>query len=142
MKRALLLPGLCLAALVPADAQAQAAEPALEGKAATERIIGNTLVLSGTAPSVEGMAIVIYFDPDGRAASQLVKDGRPVDGERDEAAWSVDDQERLCVVEDGRTLRDRDCIGPLVTGDTVRSTPEEAFAGITVTLVSGNPHDL
>lgn len=142
MKRALLLPGLFLAALIPADAHGQSAEPAFEGKAAIQRIIGNTLLLSGVAPSVEGMAIAIYFDPDGRAASQLMKDGRPVDDERDEAAWSVDDQERLCVVEDGRTLRDKDCIGPIVMGDTVRSTPEEAFAGMAVTLVRGNPHDL
>jgi len=146
MKRFVLLASLSLAAMLPASAYGQSEEPALTGRAAIERIIGNTLVLAPREP-LPDMTVqsFIYFGPDGRASMQM-KASKRVNGtkktEAETGKWSIDDQDRLCVIEEGKTLRERDCIGMTVTGDTVRSVPEDVFGDATATLVNGNPHGL
>jgi len=56
--------------------------------------------------------------------------------------WPIDNKERLCVVKKGGVLRDQDCIGVTVRGDTVNSAPDHALVDATITLVKGNPYGL
>ena len=146
MKRPLLLAALSLSVLFPAGALGQAEEPVLTGHAAIERIIGNTMVLAPTTPlPTVSVKSFIYFSPDGRAAMQITASSQADKEERAEneaGNWSIDDQERLCVVEEGTTLREQDCIGVRVTGNTVHSVPEDIFDGATATLLEGNPREL
>lgn len=132
--------------MLPASAYGQSEEPVLTGRAAIEHIIGNTLVLAPLEPLPEmTVQSFIYFGPDGRASMQMKASERVNGTEKTEAEtgkWSIDDQDRLCVVEEGKTLKDRDCLGMTVTGNTVRSVPEDVLGNATVTLVEGNPHGL
>jgi len=146
MKKSIPLGPLALAALLPVSAHGQSEEPALTGRAAIERIIGNTLILAPKKP-LPDMTVqsFIYFGPDGRASMQMQARERMNGTEKTEAEtgkWSIDDQDRLCVVEEGKTLRDRDCLGMTVTGNTVRSVPEDVLGDAIATLVEGNPHGL
>ena len=132
--------------MLPASAYGQTEEPVLTGRAAIERIIGNTLVLAPLEP-LPDMTVqsFIYFDPDGRASMQI-KASERINGtektETETGKWSIDDHDRLCVAEEGKTLRDRDCLGMTVTGNTVRSVPEDVLGNASATLVEGNPHGL
>lgn len=146
MKRSVLLTALVLAALLPASAHGQSEEPVLTGRAAVERMIGNTLVLAPKEPLPEmTVQSFIYFDPDGRASMQIKASERMNGTERTETKagnWWVDDQERLCVVEEGKTLRDRDCLGMRVTGNVVQSVPEGIFHDSIAPIAKGNLHGL
>lgn len=147
MKSPLLFVALSLSALLPASAHGQSEEPVLTGRAAIERIIGNTMVLAPTKPlPTIDVKSFIYFSPDGRSAMQMTASD-PANEEETEAEteagnWSIDDQERLCVVQQGKTLKDGDCIGVRVTGNTIHSVPEDVFDGATATLLEGNPRRL
>lgn len=46
------------------------------------------------------------------------------------------------MVQEGKTLKDRDCIGVRVIGNIVHSVPEDIFDGTTATLLEGNPRGL
>lgn len=132
--------------MLPASAYGQSEEPVLTGRAAIERIIGNTLVLAPLEPLPDmTLQSSIYFSPDGRASMQIEASER-INGtekaETETGKWLIDDQDRLCVVEEGKTLRDLDCIGMTVAGNVVRSVPEEVLGDATVTLVEGNPRGL
>lgn len=146
MKRTLLLAPLSFLVLFPGGASGQTDEPVLTGRAAAERIIGNTMVLTPTNPNPTiSLKSLIYFSPDGRAAMQITASDPATEDEKTETEagnWSIDDQERLCVVEEGDTLRDRDCVGMRVTGNIVQSVPEDVLDGATATLVEGNPYGL
>lgn len=146
MKRPLLLAALSFSALLPATAYGQSEESVLTGRAAIERIIGNTLVLAPKTPGPNlNVKSFIYFSPDGRAAMQMTAGDQANDEENIEiepGTWSIDDQERLCVVEEGTILKERDCIGLRVTGDTVHSVPEDILDGAIATLLEGNPRGL
>jgi len=146
MKKSVLLASLTLSTLLPASAHGQSEEPVLTGRAAIERIIGNTLVLAPKEPLPDiTLQSSIYFSPDGRAGMQIEASERINGAEKTEAEtgkWSIDDQDRLCVTEEGKTLRERDCIGMTVTGDTVRSVPEDVLGAATATLTEGNPRGL
>lgn len=146
MKSPLILAALSLSALIPATAYGQSEEPVLTGRAAVERIIGNTLVLAPKEPLPDlTLQSSIYFSPDGRASMQM-KASEQMNGtekaKTEAGKWVIDDQDRLCVVEEGKTLRDRDCIGMTVAGNVVRSVPEEILGDAIATLVEGNPHGL
>lgn len=146
MKSPLLFVALSLSALLPASAHGQSDEPVLTGRAAIERIIGNTMVLVPTAPlPTINVKSFIYFNPDGRAVMQMTASDRADEAEKTETRagnWSIDAQERLCVVDEATTLREQDCIGVRVTGNTVRAVPEDVFDGATATLLEGNPRGL
>lgn len=146
MKSSPLLAVLSLSALFPASVYGQSEEPVLTGRAAIERIIGNTMILAPAKPHPTlNVRSFVYFSPDGRAVMQMTASDRVDEVEKTETEagdWSIDDQERLCVVADGTTLRDQDCIGLTVAGSIVRSVPEDVFGGATATLVEGNPHGL
>lgn len=142
MKKSILLGPLALAALLPISAHGQPEEPVLTGREAIERIIGNTIVLAPTKP-LPTLAVrsFIYFSPDGRAAMQIAASERADEEEKTETrtgSWSIDDQERLCVVEEGKALREEDCTGMRVAGNIVQSVPEKIFGDATATLVEGN----
>lgn len=146
VKRSVLLSPLVLAALLPVSAHGQSEEPTLTGREAIERIIGNTIVLAPTKP-LPTLAVrsFIYFSPDGRAAMQTAASERAEEEEKTETRtgnWSIDDQERLCVVEEGKILRKEDCTGVRVTGNIVQSVPEKIFGDATATLLEGNPRGL
>src|SRR5690606_30068858 len=101
------------------------------------RIIGNTLMLAPKEP-LPDMTVqsFIYFAPDGRASMQIKASERVNGTEKTETEagnWSIDDQDRLCVAEEGKALRDRDCVGMTVTGNNVRSVPEDVFHEATAT---------
>ncbi|RIV78157.1 hypothetical protein [Pelagerythrobacter aerophilus] len=143
MKRPLLLASMGLSALIPASAYGQAEEPTLAGRAAIERIAGNTIVLTPESEAPFALEVVMYFASDGRAVSRMSANGVANEAESLVGKWSIDDQERLCVVEDGKDLKsDRDCIGIVVTGNTVRSVPEDIFRGLHATIAEGNPSKL
>lgn len=146
MKRPLLLASLGLSVLLSTSAYGQSQGPVLTGHAAIERIIGNTMVFipKESIPAIDVKSL-IYFNPDGRATMRIIANGQPGEAEKTEietGTWSIDDQERLCVVSEGNTLRETDCIGLTVKGDTVSSTPDDTLHRATVTLVKGNPYGL
>lgn len=129
--------------LLPASAQGQPEEPVLTGRAAIERIIGNTLVLAPAGDTPFALEVIMYFAPDGRAASRVLANGVANEEESMTGKWSIDEQERLCVVENGKDLKaERDCIGMVVTGDTVSSVPEDIFRDVRATIAEGNLHGL
>lgn len=132
--------------LLPVSAHGQSEEPVLTGRAAIERIVGNTLVLAAKTPSPNlDVKSFVYFSPDGRAAMQMTANDQANEEENidvEAGNWSIDDQERLCVGEEGATLREQDCIGLRVTGDTVHSVPEDVLDGAVATLLEGNPRGL
>lgn len=146
MKHPLLLAVLSLWVLLPASAYGQSEAPVLTGRAAIERIIGNTMLLAPAKPlPTIDVRSYIYFSPDGRTAMQMTARDPANDEKKAETEagnWSIDDQERLCVVQEGKTLKDRDCIGVRVTGNSVRSVPEDIFEDATATLLEGNPRGL
>lgn len=132
--------------MLPASAYGQSEGPVLTGRAAIERIIGNTLVLAPTKPlPTIKVRSYIYFSPNGRTAMQMTASSQEDQDEmmeQEAGNWSIDDQERLCVVAEGTTLRDQDCIGLRIAGNTVHSVPEDVFDGAIATLLEGNPHGL
>ena len=137
---------LSLSAVFPASAHGQSEAPVLTGRAAIERIIGNTMLFAPAKPfPTIKVRSFIYFSPDGRTAMQMTASDPANEEEKAETEagnWSIDDQERLCVVQEGKTLKDRDCIGVRITGNSVRSVPEDIFEDATATLLEGNPRGL
>lgn len=144
MKRPVLL--AVLAVLLPASTYGQSETPILTGRAAIERISGNTIVLAPAMPMPTlAVRAFIYFSPDGRAIMQMSTGERASDeriAETRTGSWSIDDQDRLCVVEEGKALREEDCIGVRIAGDTVHSEPESVFRDTIATLLEGNPRGL
>ena len=143
MKRLFAFTCASLFALTPAVASGQA-ETALTGQAALDGIIGNTLHLAPKEELPFSLEIIVYFAPNGRAFMRELINGEINDPRGGTPShWSIDDQERLCVVDEGKTPRpERDCLGMMVTGDSVQSVPPKEFKDLRVTIVEGNPYEL
>lgn len=135
MKKHLLLMALSISALFPVSVQAQSEEPVLTGRAAIERIIGNTTILAPTTQPPSSGKSFIYFSPDERATVQNEIAGA---AHSETGHWSIDDQERLCMKEEGTALKEIDCIGITIMGNTLHSVPANIFFGMTAKLAEGN----
>lgn len=127
--------------MFPSGAYGQStASTTLTGREAVDHVIGNTLVYSD--PDLKDILVVMHFKPDGRAVMQTMANGVASEVGRREGVWSIDDQERLCVVEDERSPVDEDCLGMTITGNVVHPVPDGLFGEATITLVKGNSHKL
>ncbi len=142
MKRFFAVVCASLLALPPVVASSQS-ETTVEGRAALERVTGNTLHLSPKKELPLPVEVVMYFSPDGRAIVRGLIDGELSETREAPAQWSIDDQDRLCVVDEGKAKEpERDCLAMEVTGDNVQSVPENVFGGLTVTILQDNPYEL
>lgn len=146
MNRCMLLSLLAISAFWSAGALAQSGDALLTGRAAIDRIVGNTMVLIPKETGLgKDLKSLVYLMPDGRAAFKTqAGDGKG--GQRDveawEGRWSVDDQERLCVSKADHAPRDRDCLGLTIKGNSIYSVPADAFSNSIATLETGNPYGL
>ena len=126
------------------QAQAETTAPdgqPLTGRAAAERMIGNTLIASDPPASESkqshGMDL-LYFAPDGTGRMRA---GTP---QKDEESikWLIDEQGRVCLITHHEAPADAICAAATITGNHVALQYDSHNEKMTVTLVDGNPYGL
>lgn len=131
------------AASLPAATENEELE-ALTGRAAVERLAGNTLEEDDSA--VSG-AHIIFLKPNGIA--RMREHGKQGDGKQGKGQpvmrqrWTISPDGLLCVSEGGTPQdRDTECASISISGDRVEMSVPDLDEPLTARLLPGNPYKL
>lgn len=110
--------------------------PALTGRAAVEKLAGNTVEEDDTQFPGE---LVIFLKPNGIARMREHGEGQKVTQQK----WRISEDGLLCVFEKpSQANHDTECASISITGDRVEMSVPDLDEPLTGRLLPGNPYKL
>lgn len=127
------------AAFSPAEQteQTEKAGPWLTGKAAVDRLVGNTMVIALSEPAWEVQEGKLYLRADGTAVWVNIQKG----AEPFAVRWRLNGENQLCLDGMPEGFQDDKCQAVEIRGHSIRFRDAESTSEgiLTIRLVSGNP---
>lgn len=135
-KTSMSLLGALLLAAVPAHAETSE----ISGRAAIDRLLGNTLVSTPIDPMMEVQDGLLLLRADGTAAWVNIGVGDTAK----EVRWTVDERDWLCIAGFDDVLVDDACTGIVIAGDEVTMLQDDSSSEgrLTIRLEKGNSRGL